>query len=134
MIEVIAVLAIISIITAVAISKLYSTASYSLISETDIIKNHLMFARLRAMSDEVPWGISFSSDSYTLLKNNVTSTTNLPNEGSAVHNLQGGVSITSGAGTTISFDNWGSPGSSDKAITLSGSQTITVTKNTGFIP
>ena len=133
MIEIIAILTIISIITVVAISKLSSTTSYNLISETDIIKNHLRYAQLRTMSDDVSWGIIFSSNSYTLLKNGITATTNLPNESSPTHNLQSTVSITSGAGSTISFDNRGSPGITDKTITLSGSQTITVTKNTGFI-
>ncbi len=133
MIEIIAIMTIISIITVVAISKLSSTTSYNLISETDIVKNHLRYAQLRAMSDDVPWGILFSSNSYTLLKNGITATTNLPNESSPMHNLQNGVSITSGAGSTISFDNWGSPGITDNTIILSDSQTITVTKNTGFI-
>lgn len=133
LIEVIAILTIIGIISAVAITKLSSTASYSVMSEADIVKSHLRYAQLRAMSDEVPWGISFTAGSYTLLKNGVTATTNLPNENSAIHNLQSGVTITSGAGTTISYDNWGSPGNTNKVIILSGSETITVTKNTGFI-
>ncbi|MDD5435834.1 MAG: prepilin-type N-terminal cleavage/methylation domain-containing protein [Nitrospira sp.] len=133
MIEIIAILTIISIMSVIAISKLTSTTSYNLISEADIVKSHLRYAQLRAMSDDVSWGINFSSTSYTLLKNGITATTNLPNESSPTHNLQSGLSITSGAGSTVSFDNWGSPGTSDKLITLSGSQTITVTKNTGFI-
>lgn len=133
LIEVIAILTIIGIISAVAITKLSSTASYSVMSEADIVKSHLRYAQLRAMSDEVPWGISFTAGSYTLLKNGVTATTNLPNENSATHNLQGVVTITSGAGTTVSYDNWGSPGNANKVIILSGSETITVTKNTGFI-
>lgn len=133
LIEVIAILTIVGIISAVAITKLSSTASYSVMSEADIVKSHLRYAQLRAMSDEEPWGISFTAGSYTLLKNGVTATTNLPNENSAIHNLQSGVTITSGAGTTISYDNWGSPGNTNKVIILSGAETITVTKNTGFI-
>lgn len=133
LIEVIAILMLIGVVSVFAITKLSSIDSYSVITEADIVKNHLRFVHLRAMTDEVPWGIFFSAGSYTLLKNGVTANINLPNESSAIHSLRSGVTITTGAGTTISFDNWGSPGNTNKVIILSGTETITVTKNTGFI-
>ena len=136
MIEVIAVLVIIGIISAFLLFRASSTESYRLISEVGTLKGHLRYAQLRAMSDTVSWGTAYTSSSYTLQKNGAMAPSNLPNEDSATHAFQSGVSITSGA-STISFDEWGSPGGSDISITLSAgtdSRTITVTKNTGFIP
>ena len=135
MIEVIAILMILGIVVAVAISKSSSTDISRLLSEVETVKGHLRYAQSRSMSDDVPWGISCTSSSYSLLKDGVAAS-NLPNENSATHVLQNGVSITSGAGA-ISFDGWGSPGTSTISITLSdgnNSRAVTVTKNTGFIP
>ncbi len=136
MIEVIAVLLLFGVVAAVVASRAPSMDSYKLVSEEDIMKGHLRYAQFRAMSDNVSWGISFTTNSFTLQKNGAPASSNLPNENSAIHNLQGGVSITAGAGTTVTFDEWGSPGLSDILITLSvgtDSRTVTVTRNTGFI-
>ena len=136
MIEVIAVLMLFGIVAAVVVSYAPSTDSYKLASEEATMKGHLRYALFRAMGDNVSWGISFTPNSYTLQKNGAPASSNLPNENSPVHNLQAGITITSGAGTTITFDEWGSPGLSDILITLSvgpDSRTVTVTRNTGFI-
>ena len=96
----------------------------------------LALCQLRAMNDNVPWGVAYTAGSYTLLKNGVTASTNLPNESSSTHTFQSGVSITSIPGT-VSFDQWGSPGAASISITLAAgveSRTILVTRNTGFIP
>jgi len=137
LIEVIAVLMIIGIISAVVISRAGSTAAYSLVSETETLKGHLRYAQFRAMSDKVSWGIDFSgdSDSYTLLRNEAEAPSNFPNDNSPTHDLQGGVSVS---GATVTFSPcWGSPGDADISVTLSAdgsSETITITQNTGFIP
>ena len=136
MIEVIAVLMIFGVVAAVVVSYAPSTDSYKLASEEATMKGHLRYAQFRAMGDKVSWGISFTANSYTLQKNGAPASYNLPNENSAAHNLQAGVSITAGVGTTVSFDEWGSPGLFDILITLSvgaDSRTVTVTRNTGFI-
>ena len=136
MIEVIAVLLLFGVVAAVVVSSAPSTDSYKLASEEATMKGHLRYAQCRAMGDKVSWEISFTSNSYTLQKSGAPASSNLPNENSPVHNLQTGVSITAGAGTTITFDEWGSPGLSDILITLSvatDSRTVTVTRNTGFI-
>ena len=136
MIEVIAVLLLFGIVAAVVVSYAPSTDTYKLASEEEIMKGHLRYAQFRAMSDKMSWGINFMPNSYTLQKNGATATSNLPSENSPTHNLQGGVSITAGAGTTVTFDKWGSPGPSDILVTLSvgtESRTVTLTRNTGFI-
>lgn len=138
-IEIIALLMIIGVLSAVAISRVSATDTYSLTSEVETLKAHLRFAQARALSDDVSWGISLTTNSYTLLKNGATAPYNLPNENSATHTLQNGASITSGT-VSIAFDKWGrpidslgNPVTTNIPITISGSHTITVTKNTGFI-
>ncbi len=59
------------------------------------------------MMDNVSWGIAFSENSYTLQRNGITSTSNLPNDDSSTHNLQEGVVASS---SSVAFDNFGSPG------------------------
>ncbi len=132
LIEIIAALVIIGIMGAVAVTIFSSLDKYKLTSEVEILKTHLRYAQSRAMSDTVSWGIDFSSNSYTLKRG--VGTSSLPNENSATHKLQG-VTITGGAGN-VTFDIWGSPGTSTKSIELKagGTRTITVTANTGFIP
>jgi len=133
-IETIAILAILAILSAIAINRIGSTSTYTLVSETDTLKTHLRYVHFRALSDDVPWGMSFTGTAYTSLRNGATAPYNLPNESSATHTLPAGISVT---GPTIAFDEWGSPGIANITITLSSggeTKTITVTKNTGFIP
>jgi len=137
LIEAIAVLLLIGIISAVVISRYSSADLYQLVSEEGILKDHLRYAQFRAMSDQVAWGISLSVNSYTLKKGAAIAPYALPGEDSQVHTLPSGVSVSAGSGTTILFDQWGSPGAVDQSVTLSAgpdSRTITITKNTGFIP
>lgn len=133
-IEVITVLIMVGIIGAVVLSRFTSTATYSVVSEAEILKNHLRFAQLKAMQDLNSWGINVTSDRYTLQYNGANSTTNLPGESGPTHTFQ---RVSAATAQTVTFDIWGSPGTANKTITLtSGSDTasITVTKNTGFIP
>lgn len=136
MIEIIAVLMIIGIIVAVVVSQTTPTSTYNLATEVETLKVHLRYAQLRALSDSDAWGIRFESGSYTLQQDGSDTSFFLPNEDSATHTFASGVTKSSGD-TTITSDNWGSPGTSNKTVTLSAggtSRTITVTKNTGFIP
>jgi prepilin-type N-terminal cleavage/methylation domain-containing protein len=136
MIEIISVLIIIGILSAVTVSKMTSTDVYHVVMETETLKGHLRYAQIRAMSHNQSWGISLGTNSYTLQKDGAAAPVNLPNEDSATHTLSNGVSLTPG-GQTISFDDFGSPGNADIVSTLSrqGShaRTITITQKTGFI-
>ncbi len=134
--EIIVALVIIGIVSAVAVSRLSSTDTYNLASETEILKSHLRYAQSRAMSDTVSWGIVFSGSSYTLQTDGSTATTNLPNEDSPTHSLQEGVIANCSA---VAFDQFGSPvplgaGTTIKLSAGGNSRSITVTPNTGFIP
>ena len=136
LIEIIAVLIIIAIITAVAVSRSMSTQN-NLIQQVDIVKTHLRFAQLKALNDDVyTWSITFTSNSYTLSNtctgSNCPSST-LPSESSSSHSFPSGITATS---ATVTYDRWGSPGGSAVGINLTqGSQTITITvaANTGYI-
>lgn len=149
-IEIIGVLLIIAILGVVAISRITSPNYYKAASEAEILKANIRYAHFRALSDadnaygvnNVTWGVSLSGVSYTLQRNYVTANTNFPGENSPTHNLPSGVSIT--PATTITYNVWGIPVdtsgtslSNNVTITITDGtspQTITVTKNTGFIP
>ena len=135
-IEIISVLIIIGILSAVVISRMTSTDVYNVISESETLKTQLRHAQIRAMSHSESWGISMTGSSYTLNKNGSTAPVNLPNENSASHTLTNGVTITTG-NQVIAFDDLGSPGNADINIILSkqgnNSRTITITRKTGFI-
>jgi prepilin-type N-terminal cleavage/methylation domain-containing protein len=147
LIEVIAVLVIIAVLAAIAVSRVISTKEVSAITERDILKSHLRYAQMRALSDDpipeplslppkVKWGISFSNDTYTLVRDeNDTKTTphNLPGEDSPTHKVASGVAFKDV--TDVFFDKWGSPDPSELQFEVTpGGGTITITKNTGFIP
>ncbi len=132
LLEVIAVMVIIGVLAAVAVSRVISTKEVSAITERDILKSHLRYAQLRALGDDKTWGISITGNSYTLLREGNPAPYNLPNENSATHTLPSGITASA---ATVTFDEWGSPGASDITITVSpGGGTITINKNTGFIP
>jgi prepilin-type N-terminal cleavage/methylation domain-containing protein len=144
MLEVIAVLIILGIIMAFVVSRSTNIRA-ELSSETETVKAHLRYAQCMALANDIySWRITLSSgspDYYTLSKINKSDSTetspiNLPNEDSPTHTLPSGISITSGLGT-VTFDEWGSPGTTTQSIILSdgagNSETITITKNTGFI-
>ena len=136
LIEVIAVLIILAVVSAVVISRGMDTDSVKLQAEVDTLKGHLRYAQYLAMNDISPnqWGISInllSGSSYTLVKFDGTSTApssfNLPNESSATHSFS---PFTTTAATVL-FNEWGSP-----TITGSpsiGGQSISITATTGFM-
>jgi len=132
MLEIIVVLMTIGLLSAVAISKIDSPQSYSALAEADILKMHLRYAQIRALGDNTSWGLSFSGNTYTLQQGGSPSPYNLPNEDGPTHRAQRDEITFSGG--PVTFDEWGSPGTQDIQITISGGGTVTVTKNTGFIP
>ena len=145
MIEAIVVLIIIAILAPIVVSQAFKQADTTpLITEAEILKVNLRYAQIRAMNDTVTWKINFdSSTAYTLIRTGGTTPNLLPGDSSATHTLTGGVTISSGAGTTVTFNDWGAPvyGSGtpltvNTTVTLSqgsSSSTVTITKNTGYI-
>jgi prepilin-type N-terminal cleavage/methylation domain-containing protein len=151
MIEMIFVLVVLVIMAAVFMSRYVSTGTNELMIETDGLKTSLRYAQIKAMNDTLQpnsnprWELEIgNATSYTLYRrgdNGVRVSANLPGEVTtspihATHVLSGGVTVTSGVGLVITFNDWGSPGSSNISITLAqGTQSgnIGITKNTGFI-
>jgi prepilin-type N-terminal cleavage/methylation domain-containing protein len=148
MIEVVAVLVVLFIVSAVFISRYTTVDSNELMAETDALKGNLRFAQIKAMSDTLQpnsnprWELYISSaTSYTLYRRGdggVRVSVNIPGEvpPSSTHGLSTGVTITSGVGLVITFDDWGSPGASNISVTLAQgaqSRVASITRNTGFI-
>jgi prepilin-type N-terminal cleavage/methylation domain-containing protein len=140
LIEIIAVLVILAIISAVAISRGTGTDTASLQAEVDTLKGYLRYAQSLAMNDISPvkWGINLNVGTnaegkytYQLVKDPLgtsvfTSPYSLPNESGSIH----AVSKPFTASGTVLFDEWGRPTGS---ATIGG-QSITITAETGFIP
>jgi prepilin-type N-terminal cleavage/methylation domain-containing protein len=147
--EVVMVLLILGVISYFAATRLFSGDAPTQSAEMELVKNHLRYAQSRAMNTEpLPghtkiWGIKFDTPTrYWLYKEPDTVTkVRLP----GVESSDGAVTLASiqlsGYPATVSFDYVGSPGGSAiPTITVQpqgGGSTlgsITVTKNTGFIP
>jgi MSHA pilin protein MshC len=135
LIEIIAVLVIIAIISAVVISRGTATDAANLQAEVNTLKGHLRYAQYLAMNDISPvkWGIQVGGTSYTLIKVDTSGTTspfNLPNESSATHSI---APFTATA-VNVLFDELGSPNTAATITLTPGPQSITITPETGLIP
>ena len=136
LIEAIAVLIILGIVSAAVISRGMATADVDLQVEVDTLKSHLRYAQYLAMNNVSPakWGIQINGQSYTLVRNLTGNGTTfdspykLPNESSATHSIS-----PFSATSTVLFDEWGSPGVANINIALGG-KTIEINAGTGFIP
>jgi MSHA pilin protein MshC len=136
--EVVAVLLIMAVITAVALSRMSDVDQFDLSSQVEVVKNHLRYAQSRAMSSGSEWGIHFASGPTYYLFQGLGSTTPviLPGEDSTLVNLaakNSQLTITPPNSNRVTFDGFGSPGGTTTTITTSGGN-IVVTRNTGFIP
>ena len=150
MIEIVIVLVVLFIVSAVVVSRFTTTGVNELMAETDALKSSLRYAQIQSLNDDTitsGWGIHFPNNtSYILYKNGAPAGVMIPVKDpdpvkdpppKNTHSLQGNVRITSGVGTTVTFDRWGSPGTGSISITLqrgTENSTITITRNTGFIP
>ena len=143
LVELLAVIVVLSIISAVAVSRFYFSDS-NLEAQTEAIKVYLRYAQVRSMNTESVWGISCDeTNSLRLYRDgDITSKVLLPGEDGVDVNLtEKGISM---AEFTVSFNSWGKPyddegieQDADRTLTVSSgseSRNITITKNTGFIP
>jgi len=134
--EIVMVLLILGIISYFAATRLFTDDAPNQAAELELVKNHLRYAQSRAMNSESSWGIKFeSSTRYWLFKGTEENTViRLPGVESADGVMQlGSIQVTPPSGNKITFDSFGSPGAA--TINLStNAGSITVTKNTGFIP
>ena len=158
LIEIIAVLIIVGIVAAVAISSVMSTSETGRISQENVIKNHIRYAQSMAMKRGEIWGIKCDGTDYWLFRTNDPDTAAnqivLPDEESAKVTLANkNVTMTALAmPLTVFFDANGrpytaytdaatnTPVSAPLSITVdsipagSGTPSFNVTPETGFIP
>ena len=132
MIEILAMLLLLAVIMTIVLTRT-PTVTKDAFAQAAVIRSHLRFTQSLAMGNNTEnWGITFTPHSYTLLLNGSPASIPLPNDASSTHNLPSGVTITAGIGTVL-FDQWGSPGPDNVTITAN-TETIVITRLTGFIP
>jgi prepilin-type N-terminal cleavage/methylation domain-containing protein len=146
LLEVVAVLVIMVIITAVALTRLVSNQN-NLIAATDTLTSHLRLAQARAMNTDAPnvtifssWGVNFSSSTQYYLFNcanaiGCTPATNqksFPGGGNIIMDLtKQGVQVTNGA-LILAFDRFGTPyNDAALATPLAAQLTLTLKDNNG---
>jgi len=143
LIEVISTLMLIGILAAIAISRAHSTVDVDVATATAMLKTHLRYAQTKAMNSDESWGISFTVAPYGL-QNASGVAEPLPTDPNEAGNFPAEITLTPSV-NPVMFDNrWGYPAdntgtvlAADCTITVSkgdASQTVTVTKNTGFVP
>ena len=142
MIEIVAVLVVLGILVAVAVSH-FSNIDADSISDFEKVKSHLRYAQSKSMANSnVRWGIQFSGSTYSLFgdtngNGSIVASEQfvLPGEDSVNAVLE-----TSTANGIIAFDWWGAPYLNVNCTTAHGgsltvgTKTITITPETGFIP
>jgi len=151
--EVIVVLVLMAIFAVIAVSRQPQT-DMTLRAGAEVLKSHLRYAQMRAMSSDRGWGISYDSDTgdYWLISGQVADRRiNLPGENqNSVNLISNGISVEEGDFTLI-FDHRGRPditaptlttlsfdeGTRSATLTLvksgESNATITILQNTGFI-
>lgn len=134
-IEVIVVLILLGVLTAVVASQTMDNTS-ELIAQTEVIKSHLRYAQNRAIRSTVKWGIVFAGSTYSLCDQD-------GNQGFFPGESEVDVALSGmTASGTVFFDDCGvpyesassSPAISDITITITdGVGNVVITKNTGFV-
>lgn len=146
LIEVISILIVIAIIAAIIASRGISTSDVTFQSDVDRVKAHLRYAQSASLNSDSTWGIDFTGSKYSLYKWDSVAGAKvkikIPGEDSTDLSMPEGSSITQ----PVSFDGWGKPSTdpdadpianADITLTFNGSsisRSITIYKNTGYVP
>jgi len=145
LIEVIAIVIVMSIVTAFAVGRVADNKP-ELMAQTQVLKIHLRYAQSRAMNSNDNYGIQSDAngDTYSLFRyDSGVVIVNFPGEG-ANHIDLSALGLSMDADIIVSFDSRGIPHTDnsgtlqmgDRTLTLSSgsdSESITITQNTGFI-
>ena len=148
LIEVIAIVIVMGIVTAFAVGRVVDN-NPELIAQTQVLKIHLRYAHSRAMNSNDNYGIETDGNIYWLFRYNATSgdvRVNFPGEQLDHIDLSAiGLTLSMDDGNIVSFDSKGIPYEAylgtlqlaDRTLTLStaalDTENIIITKNTGFI-
>ena len=144
-IEIITVLIVMGIISAFVIGRAMDDKP-ELIAQKEVLKVHLRYAQSRAMNSNDTYGIETDGNNYWLFRYNGASViVDFPGENDNQIDLSVlGLSLSMEDGNIVCFDSRGIPHldntgtlqTLDRVLTLSSgsdNETITITKNTGFI-
>ena len=143
LLEVILVLVLIGIVT-VAVASRFSDNAIKLSAATEVLKSHLRYAQIKAMSTDTPWYVQVAGGGYALYRSGDGSPRYFPGEERTTVPLDG-MSVTLPGSSTIGFDAWGSPfldaaattpQTADRTVTVSdgtATRQLVITANTGFI-
>ena len=148
MVEIIAVLIVIGIMTGVAAMTIFSTDDYATKSQFAMVKAHLRHAQARAIHSDSVWGINFAgtrshdgrtySNYWLFTDGDDTTPIGFQVEDDSRNVVvfgDGSVGVwplTIRTVAAVEFNEWGSPGSTNVTIETDAGD-IVVTKNTGYI-
>lgn len=145
--EVVAVLVIMAVITAVAAERIFEQTPAELAGISASVRSHLRYARTRSMNSDEVFGVQIiSATTYAVFRNGNTGTrVVLPGEpATGIITMEDQASFSTGA-MVIAFDAWGRPCSNAAGTTLRTANTtvtvsylgqtenIVVVRNTGFL-
>ena len=150
LIEVIAVMIVIGIASVVVFSRGRSTDEVNIKAQAEALRGHIRYIQIRAMNTtsstagcSASFGISMSPNSYYMFKKCSKADADkviLPGADNNVVTLK---NVTLSASYDVTFNDWGVPCSDLSGVTpyannivfnLGGTEPITITKNTGFVP
>lgn len=134
MIEIVGVLVILGILTAVAVPKLVDTDAGS-VSARDTIISHIRYAQILAMKSDTGCGVRFNTSQYWVFRNNSPADQVVFPGGDVLFTIP---SDLGRANEIIYFDSWGSPHTAatltaSRATGAVGSLGLTMVTDTGFV-
>lgn len=126
LVEIIAVLVIMAVITAVAAERMFDQRAGEVGAIAASVRNNIRYARTRSMNSDEVFGVRIiSGTTYAVFRGgNVNTRVTMPGEAGGTITLPQGATFTTAA-TTISFDEWGRP-CSDAAGTALNETDVTV--------
>jgi prepilin-type N-terminal cleavage/methylation domain-containing protein len=149
LIEIIAVLLIMGIVSAVAVSRFANLEDMETATRVTTVRNHIRYAQVMAMKrNDMTWGIKCDTAAYWVFKTAAPAVATEPDDTDNIVYLPGNenkkITISDMDGFTLYFDEFGIPyeydagtGNIERITTpksiLIGSRTLTVTPETGFI-
>lgn len=133
-IEVVAVLVMIGILSAVVIARSREDSA-GRVAARDTIVSHIRYAQILAMKSDTGCGIRFNTDQYWVFKNNSSGDQVTFPGGDALFAIHPDLGT---ANEVIYFDSWGSPHTSSSLAAarptgIIGSLGLTLNEDTGFV-
>jgi type II secretory pathway pseudopilin PulG len=128
MLEAVAALIIIGVLTAFAIPRMASSAESQRRAELDDLIAAIRLVQTQSMNTVSPWSIQINSNSFVTARSGTN--TALPGRSSATVNFSK-LAVTAGV-AAIAFDAWGNPGENNATITTNAGS-FCVHKVTGYV-